>query len=79
MGALPATAQEEVEAESRQEVVVVQDIRGSLERAMHFKRDANGVLDAISAEDIGNFPDTNLAESLQQIAGVSVDRSNGGG
>ena len=41
--------------------------------------DAVGVVDAISAEDIGKFPDTNLAESLQRISGVSIDRSNGEG
>ncbi|MCJ8271584.1 MAG: TonB-dependent receptor, partial [Psychrosphaera sp.] len=35
--------------------------------------------DAISAEDIGKFPDTNLAESLQRITGVSIDRANGEG
>jgi TonB-dependent receptor len=37
------------------------------------------VVDAISAEDIGDFPDTNLAESLQRITGVSIDRSGGEG
>lgn len=61
------------------EEVVVSGIRGSLERAMDLKRDAVGVVDAISAEDIGKFPDTNLAESLQRISGVSIDRRNGEG
>ncbi len=61
------------------EEVVVTGIRGSLERAMDIKRDASGVVDAISAEDIGKFPDTNLAESLQRITGVSIDRVNGEG
>ena len=42
---------------------------------MNLKRDAQGVLDGIVAEDIGKFPDTNLAESLQRISGVSIDRS----
>lgn len=80
ISAMPANAQEAAaDEESRQEVVVVQGIRGSLERAMDLKREANGVLDAISAEDIGKFPDTNLAESLQRITGVSIDRSNGEG
>ena len=46
---------------------------------MDIKRDASGVVDAISAEDIGKFPDTNLAESLQRIPGVSIDRVNGEG
>lgn len=61
------------------EEVVVTGIKSSLQRAMDIKRDAKGVVDAISAEDIGKFPDTNLAESLQRITGVSIDRRNGEG
>ena len=60
-------------------VVVITGIRGSLMQSMDRKREANGVLDAITAEDIGKFPDSNLAESLQRITGVSIDRSNGEG
>ena len=59
--------------------IVVTGIRASLTAARDIKRDAQGVVDAISAEDIGKFPDTNLAESLQRITGVSIDRSNGEG
>ncbi|MCD2323343.1 TonB-dependent receptor [Sphingomonas sp. IC-56] len=59
--------------------VVVTGIRASLREAVDIKRDGQGVVDAISAEDIGKFPDTNLAESLQRITGVSIDRSNGEG
>lgn len=61
------------------EEVVVTGIRASLQRAMDVKRESQGVVDAISAEDIGKFPDTNLAESLQRITGVSIDRNNGEG
>lgn len=61
------------------EEVVVQGIRGSWQRAMDVKRDSAGVVDAISNEDIGKFPDQNLAESLQRITGVSIDRSGGEG
>ncbi|MGS2720035.1 TonB-dependent receptor [Paraglaciecola aestuariivivens] len=61
------------------EVIQVKGIRGSLARAMDMKREARGVVDAISAEEMGKFPDTNLAESLQRITGVSVSRSNGEG
>ncbi|MEI9904699.1 MAG: TonB-dependent receptor [Asticcacaulis sp.] len=60
-------------------VVVVTGIRSSLRSSMNIKRTAQGVVDSISAEDIGKFPDTNLAESLQRITGVSIDRSNGEG
>lgn len=59
--------------------VTVTGIRASLDKSIRLKRDAQGVVDAISAEDIGKFPDTNLAESLQRITGVSIDRQNGEG
>src|SRR5690625_602242 len=61
------------------EEVIVTGIRASIERSMDLKRDASGVIDGISAEDIGKFPDTNLAESLQRITGVSINRENGEG
>ena len=59
--------------------IVVTGIRASLRESVDIKRNAQGVVDAISAEDIGKFPDTNLAESLQRITGVSIDRANGEG
>ena len=59
--------------------MVVTGIRGSLTSSMNLKRDAQGIVDGIVAEDIGKFPDTNLAESLQRISGVSIDRSLGEG
>lgn len=61
------------------EVIQVNGIRGSLIRSMDLKRAESGVVDVISAEDLGKFPDTNLAESLQRITGVTVSRSNGEG
>ncbi|WP_341713438.1 TonB-dependent receptor [Erythrobacter sp.] len=77
--ATPAMAQDAAEDSSEENVIVVSGIRASLQDAMNIKRDAVGVVDAISAEDIGKFPDTNLAESLQRITGVSIDRSSGEG
>ncbi len=59
--------------------IVVTGVRASLERSIAIKRDSFGVVDAISAEDIGKFANTNLAESLQRITGVSIDRVNGEG
>ncbi|AAK22983.1 TonB-dependent receptor [Caulobacter vibrioides] len=59
--------------------IIVTGIRASLERSIEIKRTNSGVVDAISAEDMGKFPDTNLAESLQRITGVSIDRTNGEG
>ncbi len=54
------------------EVIEIKGIRGSLMRSMDLKRESMGVVDGISAEDIGKFPDTNLAESLQRITGVAI-------
>lgn len=66
-------------AQDDAEEIVVTGIKASLQAAMDIKRDSAGVVDAISAEDMGKFPDTNLAESLQRITGVSIDRNNGEG
>jgi TonB-dependent receptor len=72
----PASAATE-EAKDLDTIVVV-GIRGALQSAMNLKRDSQGVVDGIAAEDIGKFPDTNLAESLQRISGVSIDRTASG-
>jgi TonB-dependent receptor len=76
LGTAPALAQDQSQ---ELEEVVVTGIRGSLKASMNIKRESVGVVDAINAEDIGKFPDTNLAESLQRITGVSIDRVNGEG
>jgi TonB-dependent receptor len=56
--------------------VVVTGIRASLAAAVDIKRNNVGVVDAITAEDMGKFPDGNLAEALSRIVGVAIDRSN---
>ncbi|MDE1918910.1 MAG: TonB-dependent receptor [Sphingomonadales bacterium] len=55
--------------------IIVTGIRGSLQRNLDIKKNAPGVVDAISAEDIGKFPDPNVAASLQRLPGVSVQVS----
>lgn len=75
----PAVPDQALPASGAADEVVVTGIRASLRQSLELKRDAQGVVDAISAEEIGKFPDTNLAESLQRITGVSIDRSNGEG
>ena len=79
--ALPVVAQENNETTDADnvEVISVSGIRGSLIKSMEIKRDYKGVMEAISSEDMGKFPDTNLAESLQRVTGVSIDRQNGEG
>ena len=59
--------------------IVVTSYAQSLRNAIDIKRNANAVVDAISAEDIGKFPDRNVAESLSHIPGVSIDRRFGEG
>ena len=59
--------------------IVVTGLRGSLQRNLDIKRTSVGVVDAISAEDIGKFPDSNVAASLQRLPGVSIQRSGARG
>ncbi|SFR71195.1 TonB-dependent receptor [Mitsuaria sp. PDC51] len=66
-------------ADAQIDTVVVTGIRQSLDTSLNLKRQQRGVVDGIVAEDIGKFPDTNLAESMQRISGVSIDRSMGEG
>ncbi|MFT6898502.1 MAG: TonB-dependent receptor [Paraglaciecola sp.] len=73
----PVSAQETSNDEL--EVIQVKGIRGSMVKSMDIKRTSSGIVDSINAEDIGKFPDTNLAESLQRITGISIERSNGEG
>jgi outer membrane cobalamin receptor len=70
---------DEVTSSEDLEEVVVTGIRYSIKRSMDLKRSDEGVMDAITAEDMGAFPDTNLAESLQRITGVSIERERGEG
>ena len=87
MGALAAacallaaeSAHAQQAADKPLETVTVTGIRASLDSSMNLKRDSFGIVDGINAEEIGKFPDTNLAESLQRISGVSIDRKNGEG
>ena len=64
--------------EDNVEKIEVTGIRGSLNRALAQKRGAVGVVDAISAEDLGKFPDLNISESLQRIPGVTLNRNSNG-
>jgi TonB-dependent receptor len=74
-----AMAQDGTADDAMVDDIIVTGVRASLDRAMDIKRNESGVVDAISAEDIGKFPDTNLAESLQRVSGVSINRVNGEG
>ncbi|MFT7772267.1 TonB-dependent receptor [Roseateles sp.] len=66
-------------AKNQLETVTVTGIRASLESALNAKRQDKGIVDVIKSEDIAKFPDTNLAESLQRVPGVVIDRDAGEG
>ncbi|MCU4674058.1 TonB-dependent receptor [Catenovulum sp. 2E275] len=74
-----AQAQEIDQTDNDVEVIQIKGMLSSIQKSTALKRQSSGVVDAISSEDIGKFPDTNLAESLQRITGVSINRSSGEG
>lgn len=61
------------------ETIQVRGIRGSVVKSLNTKRYSNSIVDAVTSEDIGKFPDQNVAESLQRITGVSISRGYGEG
>jgi TonB-dependent receptor len=70
--AAPAAAGSELEE------IVVTGFRSSLNSALEDKRTETAAIDSIKAEDIGKFPDSNLAESMQRVPGVTLSRGDGG-
>jgi TonB-dependent receptor len=79
--AQPTSAQDAKPAADATDIdaVVVQGIRASLQKSLETKRSADAVVEAITAEDIGKFPNTNVAEAMTQIPGVTIDRRFGQG
>ena len=77
--AMPVLAQEDVAKEQQVEVIQVRGIRASQEANLNAKRFNDGTIDMISAEDLGKFPDKNVAESLQRIPGITIQRQFGEG
>ena len=61
------------------EEIIVSGIRGSLRESLDTKREASAVVEAVTAEDLGEFPNTNVAEAMTQIPGVAIDRRFGQG
>ncbi|MBC9032404.1 TonB-dependent receptor [Sphingomonas sp. JC676] len=66
------------ESATQGEDIVVQGFRASLNSALAQKRNETAAVDSIVAEDIGKFPDSNLAESMQRVPGVALSRGDGG-
>ncbi|WP_313173046.1 TonB-dependent receptor [Stenotrophomonas sp.] len=75
-----ASAQEaQPEAATELDRVVVTGIRASLQQSLESKRNADSIVDVITAEDVGKFPATNVAEAMTIIPGVTIDRAYGQG
>ena len=66
-------------AQDEVDTVVVTGFRNSLQTSISEKKKSNDIVDVIKADDIAQFPDLNLAESLQRVPGVAIDRDGGEG
>ena len=80
--AMPAAAQDtpvETDQATEVEEIVITGFRSSLSQALNEKRNEAGAIDMILAEDMADFPDLNLAESIQRLPGVTIERDYGQG
>ena len=73
------TAQAQDNADDEIEEIVITGIKSSLRQAIQAKRESDALIDAINAEDIGKFPDKNVAEALQRVPGIVINREFGEG
>ncbi|WJG09600.1 TonB-dependent receptor [Aliiglaciecola sp. LCG003] len=78
MLALAAPTVSAQQSEEDTEVIVVTAVRGSLEKSLSIKQNAKSLVDSIAAEELGRFPDDNVADSLSHISGITVSRTRGG-
>lgn len=76
--AAPATSSSDTQSAPQLEEVVVTGLRASLERALDDKKNSPVVQDSIDAEELGRFPDSDVADSLEHLPGVTISRTTGG-
>ncbi|HWY96225.1 MAG TPA: TonB-dependent receptor [Steroidobacteraceae bacterium] len=74
----PATAAARADQLAQLQEIVVTGIRASLELSLAKKREADSVMDVVSAEDIGKLPDKNVADAVQRVPGVNISSGSGG-
>jgi len=74
----PSSADQAASANSATQVLVT-GYRYSIEKSLDQKRDANSIVEVVTAEDVGKFPDKNVADALSRVPGVVVTRSGGEG
>jgi len=74
--AFGAQAQEAQPTATDLDTVVVTGIRGSMEKSLDTKRDANARLEVVTAEDVGKLPAHNVADTLQRLPGVNISSAS---
>jgi TonB-dependent receptor len=74
----PDTTSDTAAADRAASDIVVTGIRGSLDKSVEIKRSATVVLDSVNATELGRFPDSDVADSLQHITGITINRTTGG-
>ena len=79
MGAMATGHAQQIAAPSEMNAVTVTGIRASLQTAVNVKRNATSIVDAVSAEDVGKLPDSDVGEAMGRIPGVAVGRAFGQG
>lgn len=72
-----STSDTDVANKASHDIVVV-GIRGSLDKSVRIKRDSAVVLDSVNATELGRFPDSDVADSLQHVTGITINRTTGG-
>src|SRR6476469_7777320 len=78
-GASPPTSTSDTAAANQaSQDIVITGIRGSLDKSVKIKRDSAVVLDSVNATELGRFPDSDVADSLQHITGITINRTTGG-
>lgn len=78
-GSGSAIAQTAAASDDDTTTVVVTGYRQSLQQSLTQKKREDAIIDVITAEDVGKFPESNLAEALQRLPGISIERENGEG
>lgn len=74
----PSDTSDTARADAAATQITVTGIRGSLDRSVAVKRNADVVLDSINATELGRFPDSDVADSLQHVTGITINRTTGG-
>ncbi|WP_420607084.1 TonB-dependent receptor [Novosphingopyxis sp.] len=75
----PAASPQEDTSYTESQDIIVTGIRASQRASIDAKRNLGVIADVLTAEDIGKFPDKNVAEALQRVPGVVINREFGEG